>query len=63
MMCTMLTNLQVPALLIYPIIWGDIFQQFFDKNPHTIIPKDFYVVSNAQKDFKVAYKFFSENHP
>ena len=55
MTCIMIKNLQKPCIFIYPVIWENIFQQYFGKREHNYIPKQHYEISNAQKDFKIAY--------
>ena len=55
MSCIMVKNLQTPCIFIYPVIWKDIFQQYFGKREHNYIPKEYYEISNALKEFKITY--------
>ena len=55
MTCIMVKNLQIPCIFIYPVIWKEIFQQYFGKREHNYISREYYQISNASKDFKIAY--------
>ena len=55
MTCIMVKNLQTPCIFIYPVIWNNIFQQYFGKREHKYISEEYNEISNAQKDFKITY--------